>query len=225
MADPAPATAVTPPPVSTPAQQPPTATTEATPPSAVTAPEPAAPASTPPAAGTTPEPQKDKPAAPVAFAPDKLTLPEGLKPDDPTFQKFGQLMADDKLDPQARGQALLDLYSGALKQASEAGTEAWNTLNKEWADKAMADPEIGGAKFATTKSTIAKAIDTLGPDLASGFRQALDVTGAGNNPAIIKGLHALAAKVTEGGHVTGSPPGSRPMTIKEAFYPNSADMK
>lgn len=172
------------------------------------------------------EPEKKEEAAPAAFAPDKLTLPEDMKTDDPLFQKFGGLMTDDKLDPQARGQALLDLYTDAVKTAREAGTDAWNNVNKEWQTQTMADPEIGGAKFGAAKATIAKAIDTLPADLAAGFRQALDITGAGNHPAVVKALHAFALARTEPGHVGGQPPGApeRP-SVKDAFYPNSPDMK
>lgn len=172
-----------------------------------------------------PEPPKE-PEAPAAFAPDKLTLPEGMKTDDPLFKSYADLMSDDKLAPQERGQKLLDLYTDAVKTAREAGTEAWNNVNKEWQGKTMADPEIGGAKFPATKATIAKAIDTLPADLAAGFRQALDITGAGNHPAMVKALHAFATRLTEPGHVGGQPPGppERP-SVKDAFYPNSPDMK
>lgn len=176
----------------------------------------------PPKSGEPPpkpgDPPKDPPAA---FAADKLTLPEGMKADDPMLTDFGNILGNDKLDPQARGQALLDLHAEALKQAREAGTEAWNNLQKDWQTKAMADPDVGGAKFPATKATVAKAIDTLPADLAADFRQALNVTGAGNHPAIIKALHSWATKLTEGGHVTGAPAGAKTPTIAEAFYPNS----
>lgn len=178
----------------------------------------------PPVAEPPKDPPKDEPAA--AFAPDKLTLPEGMKTDDPLFKSYSDLMTDDKLAPQERGQKLLDLYTDAVKQAREAGTEAWNNVNKEWQDKTKADPEIGGAKFPAVKTTIAKAIDSLGPNLAAEVRQALDITGAGNHPAIVKALHALAVKAVEPGHVAGRPPGAdAPKSVKDAFYPNSPDMK
>jgi hypothetical protein len=155
---------------------------------------------------------------------DKVKLPEGMKADDPSLASFGEVLADDKLSPADRGQKLLDLYADVTKKGREAATEAWNTVNKDWQTKTLADPDIGGAKWDTSKATIAKAIDSLGPDLAAGFREALDMTGAGNHPAVAKALHAFAAKITEGGHVGGSPPGQRP-SIKDAFYPNSPDMK
>jgi len=148
-----------------------------------------------------------------------------MKADDPNFKSFSDIMSKD-LDPQARGQALIDLYGNAVKQARDAGTEAWNNVNKGWTEKTLADPEIGGAKFPAAKATIAKAIDGLGPNLAAEVRQALDVTGAGNHPAIVKALHAFASRLTEPGHVSGNPPGANsPKSIKEAFYPNSPDMK
>ena len=148
-----------------------------------------------------------------------------MKADDPLMQSFNGLLTDDKLSPADRGQKLLDLYAEAHKTARDASTEAWNTVNKKWSDTTLADKEIGGAKWESTKSTISKAIDSLGPELAASVREALDVTGAGNHPAITKAFHAFASKLTEGGHVGGSPPGNGPKSVKDAFYPNSPDMK
>jgi hypothetical protein len=191
------------------------------------------PAGDPPAPPAPPEPPKPgdppkeppkEPDAPAAFALDKVKLPEGMKADDPLTAVLRRLMADDKISPAERGQKLLDLYADATKKAGDASTEAWNTVNKEWAAKTLADTDIGGAKWPAAKATIAKAIDSLGPDLAAGLREALDITGAGNHPAVTKALHAWASKLTEGTHIGGNPP-SKPQTVKEAFYPNSPDMK
>lgn len=163
--------------------------------------------------------------APVVFDAAKLTLPEGMKSDDPLFQEFTGALADDKLDPQARGQKILDVYTKGVKAIQDANTAAWNTMNDNWVKAVKADPEIGGTKFEPTKATIAKAIDSFGPELSVAFRQGLDATGAGNHPAIWKGLAKMAALLTEGGHVSGKPPGAMAPSIKEAFYPNSPDMK
>lgn len=163
-------------------------------------------------------------SAPAPFALDKVKLPEGMKADDPNLKSFGDVLADDKLSPADRGQKLLDLYADLTKKGRDAATEAWTQVNKTWADTTLADKDIGGTKWPATKTTIAKAIDSLGPDLAAGFREALDVTGAGNHPAVTKALFALASKLTEGTHIGGNPPGQQ-MSIKDAFYPNSPDMK
>ena len=206
-----------------------TPTPPVAPPTQVAAPSPTpSPALPPPAdgLGASPPPEANadslaKPvAASVAFDAAKLTLPEGLKTDDPTFKAFTEFMADDKLSAHDRGQKLLDLYTKQIKESSEASVNAWNDMQKDWIGKVKADPDIGGAKFEPTKQTISKAIDGLGTQLAAEVRQALDVTGAGNNPAIWKAFAKWASMLTEGGHVAGSPAASAPADAK-AFFPNS----
>jgi hypothetical protein len=189
----------------------------------VISPEPGAPppAGDPPKTELGAEPPKKEGEPPaVTFDAAKLTLPEGMKTDDPLFKTFTEVYTDDKLDPQARGQKLIDLYTNAVKSIQDGQKTAWETTNKSWVDAVKADPEIGGAKFAEVKTSIAKAIDSLGPELSVAFRQGLDVTGAGNHPAIWKGLAKMAAVLTEGGHVGGNPPSGKP-DLATTFFPNS----
>jgi hypothetical protein len=115
---------------------------------------------------------------------------------------------------------MIDLYTDAVKGIKEAQVNAWNTTNENWIKEVKADPEIGGAKFGEVKTSIAKAIDSLGPELSVAFRQGLDATGAGNHPAIWKGLAKMAAALTEGGHVGGNPPSAKP-DLATTFFPNS----
>lgn len=184
---------------------------------------PVVPGATPPA-----EPSKTELGAPpkpaetpvVAFDAAKLTLPEGMKADDPAFKSFGEIFTDDKLDPQAKGQKLIDLYKDAVAGMRQQQQDVWKTTNDGWVAAVKADPEIGGAKFEPTKTSIARAIDSLGPELSVAFRQGLDATGAGNHPAIWKGLAKMAALLTEGGHVSGSPPSGTP-DLGATFFPNS----
>lgn len=164
--------------------------------------------------------EEPKVAEAVAFDPAKLQLPEGMKTDDPQFKSFAETFADPKLDPQAKGQKLISLYTDAVKAIRDQQTQVWTDTNKAWVDAVKADPEIGGAKFEPTKTSIARAIDSLGPELSVAFRQGLDATGAGNHPAIWKGLAKMAALLTEGGHVSGNPASGKP-DLATAFFPNS----
>src|SRR6266404_6318394 len=192
------------------------------------APAPSPPAGTvEPVAATPPaEPGKTelgKPAAApeaVPFDATKLQLPEGMKSDDPLFKSFTEAFGDTKLDTQARGQKLIDIYRDGVKAIQDRQRSIWNQTNDSWVAAVKADSEIGGAKFEPTKATIAKAIDSLGPELSVAFRQGLDATGAGNHPAIWKGLAKMAALLTEGGHVAGNPPSGKP-DLASAFFPNS----
>jgi len=159
---------------------------------------------------------------PAPFDATKLKLPEGMKTDDPLFKTYTEIMADDKLSPQDRAQKQIDLYTTAIKQAGEANTLAWKTVNEGWIKDVKADKEIGGVNFEPTKLAIAKTIDTLGPEKAAAFRQSLDVTGIGNHPSFWRGMAAFAKLLTEGGHVAGSPAGSGKADVKAAdFFPNS----
>lgn len=193
----------------------------------VAAAAPAAPApGAPPSAVTAPDPNAPKPSAvtepaPAQFDVAKLAIPEGMKADDPLFQKFSGLMTDEKLSPHERGQQMLNLYQDAVKASRDASKAAWDNVNAEWSKQTMAMPELGGAKWDSTKTTIAKAIDGLGTEAASAFRQALDITGAGNHPAIVKALHSWASKLTEGSHIEGKGPVEAPKDLAATFFPNS----
>lgn len=189
-------------------------------------PKPADPAAPEPKPG---EPEK-KPAegekkadAPVVFDPKAIKIPEGFTVDEAKLTALTEVLNDTKLDPQARGQKLVEMYSEAVKQVSEANTKAWETTNAQWLVQIKADAEIGGDKLPATQQSIAKMIDLLGPERATAFRESLNLTGAGNNPAIVKGMAWFASKLTEGGHVAGTP-ATKP-DLAKTFFPNSPDMR
>lgn len=127
----------------------------------------------------------------------------------------------------AAGQKLMDHYVKSLTAAMEAPINTVKEQTKEWQDAVKADPEIG-SRLPEIKQTVSRAIDSLGPELAKGFREAMDHTGAGNHPAFIKAFYKLAQQVTEGKSVTGrgpsgfgqQAPGSKPANAANAMYPN-----
>lgn len=172
--------------------------------------------------------------APVALvgAPEKYTEfkpPEGYTWDADSFATAEQLFKDANLS-QAGAQRFVDLHTAALKEALEAPAKVWEETRTRWIDEVKRDPEIGG-KLDQVKTIVARAIDGLGdPKLAQDFRQAMDFTGAGNNPAFIRAFYKLAQKVTEGTSVPGGTPvevrsdgtirQSGPRTAAHALYPN-----
>jgi ribosomal protein L10 len=124
---------------------------------------------------------------------------------------------------QANAQKLVDFYAEQSRQAAEAPVAYYREMQDQWVSEIRADPEIGG-KLDVVRNTVARAIDGLGdPKLASDFRAAMDLTGAGNNPAFIRAFYKLAQKVTEpSSHVSGAPPAQaqKPRTAASAIYPN-----
>jgi hypothetical protein len=99
----------------------------------------------------------------------------------------------------------------------------WVKLNNDWQTAIKADPEIGGEQFEPMRVNVARLIDDYVGPLNSPERKALNqallLTGAGNNPAIVKLFARIAAAHTEGGPVAGSPARAVP-NAAELLYPN-----
>ena len=164
------------------------------------------------------EPVVEPPKTVEPFDATKLTLPEGLKADDPALKSFNEVIGSD-MAPTARAQKLLDIYTGLTKANAEAQAANWSNLNKDWADKVRADPEVGGPNLEKTIAKI-QQVKAMPQFAVPGLDEALAMTGAANNPAIFKFLSKLSNAVTEGKFVSGSPaapPKSDPASL---FYPN-----
>lgn len=164
------------------------------------------------ASGGDPTKDGDKadPAKPDAKAEDykpiaatDLKLPEGLAAEDPILKAALEGATDAKISKEAL-QPLIDKVAPQLKELQEAPLREWAAKQKEWVTQVKADPEIGGAALdKTVLPGIAKLLDQSG--VGKEAREALDFTGAGNNPAIVKLLHFAAQKLSEGTPVRGNP--------------------
>jgi hypothetical protein len=164
------------------------------------------------------EPKKaDEPAA-LKAEDYKLTLPEGVTADDPVITGFIEAAAEAKVAPEA-AQLLLDKVRPQIEAQMRAPYDAWNATQTQWIGEVRADPEIGGAKLDGTVARVAKLMDSYGDP---GLRQALDMTGAGNHPGLIRFLNkvAVAMKVDEGKPVMGQP--SQPkLSAAQKMFPNN----
>lgn len=162
-------------------------------------------------------------------APEKyetFTAPEGFTLDEKVATEASALFKGMNLS-QAQGQQLVDFYASKAAEAAQAPYDAYLSMREGWVSEVKADAEIG-SKLPQVKTTIAKAIDSLGdPALATAFREAMDFTGAGDHPAFIKAFYKLAQRVTEGGHVQGKGPSAfgqaapgAARSAAHAVYPN-----
>lgn len=171
-----------------------------------------------PAAATEPT-ETETPEAATPFDVSKLSFPEELgKPDEGILNEFGEVAKSLSLT-QEGAQQLADLHTKVLKSASEASTQAWKTTIEGWHNEIKNDPEIGGDKLKLHQTNFARII--ADPRFATpGVLEALDLTGAGANPAINRFLAKIASALTEGGMVQGSPSTpARPATVAQAMYP------
>lgn len=172
----------------------------------------------------TPSPQDSKtseeaPAGetPPALTAEDLVIPEGFDVDEPTREKFLEIVNNPELDLKARANALVELQAETIRQASEKISEEWSKTRKEWADTAKADPEFGGDKFEANMGKVSNLLNTFGdPELRE---QVFDITGAGDHPLMIRFLIKVADALSEGTAVQGTPGGGE-KTLAERMYPS-----
>lgn len=167
---------------------------------------------TPPADDTPPKSLLDDDTTPpVAEEPitaESIVAPEGITLDEEQLTPFLEIMNSPDLSRAELAQKLVDYQvssqTAAGEAAEEAATSMWNDTQKEWQTAATALPEIGGAALPETLATIKKGLTAAGADKAT--FEALNLTGAGNHPALIKVLHSLTKGYAETPPVTGAPP-------------------
>jgi hypothetical protein len=148
---------------------------------------------------------------------EDFKVPEGFELDKDVATEFGTIAKRHNLT-QSGAQELVDFYVNKTKEAFDAPFNAYMDKRQEWRDQINSDSEIGGSKLNGVKVSIGKLIDSFGDaKVAEAFREAMDYTGAGDNPAVVKGLYALAKRLTEGAAVRGN--GPSPEGMREPGLP------
>lgn len=184
--------------------------------------------------GDQPDPTKPSDPAPVpgTDAPYTFTPPKGTELDPATIEAATPLFRELGLD-QAAAQKLVDFYTqrqstNADKRLADAQTLVAD-MRAGWRTDFANDKDMAG-KAQTITTDFGRALDRIGdPKIVSDFKAALDLTGAGDHPAVIKALWSLSKMVNESQHVAGGNPSplgqlkpgesARPTTA-QAMWPN-----
>ena len=158
-----------------------------------------APATTPDPATTPAEPPATTPEPVVPLTREDLALPEGLTVSDEQATALLDLFNDDKLSPKDRANKLVEMHGtlvqSAIQTVGEQMVAEIQRQQAEWETAVKSDPEIGGANLAPNLAKVSKLIDAEGtPEL----RRALDATGAGSHPEIVKFFVKMADRFAEG---------------------------
>lgn len=161
-------------------------------------------------------------------APDGATLdPKAIEAALPVFKELGLT--------QDQAQRLVNLQAARDSALLKAPQATYDALRQDWQTKTLNHPEIKSARSGdlngidAVKAEMGKALNAIGdPALATEFKAAMDLTGAGDHPAFVRTFLKLAGFVTEGKHVAGagpSPIGQRDPTkpaaptAAQALYP------
>lgn len=133
-----------------------------------------------------------------------LVAPEGFASlDAEALTAATPILRELGVDTPERAQEVVNQFApvlaGMVERAVAANHEAVRTAQVElaasWANEVKADPVIGGGNYAKTVADNAVVLDTF---FSTEFREYLDVTGLGNHPAMVKGLHAIHSQIEQG---------------------------
>lgn len=151
----------------------------------------------------------------------EIKLPEGFELDmeSPFTKEFLDLL-NNPPDREEVPQKLLDLYA----RMGEANVKQWLDLQKEWTQEIRNDPVIGGDNLDPALRKVDNLIHEYASfhkdkaaEIDSSLRGAFDLTGAGNNPHVIKFLHWIATQQSEGAPLTGDSTGGERSRAERMF--------
>ncbi len=175
------------------------------------------------------EPPKEepKPKAPEEYA--EFAIPEGTALDEQTATEFKGLAKELDLT-QEQAQKLLDFGGGKLRTQIEAPYKLWAKTQADWQAEVKADPELGGTKFQDTRKSAAQVFvpGESNPFVkneaeAQSLRDALNMTGAGNNPAMVRFFARIGKLLAEPGPLTGGPVKDTADTLLAKMYPTMSE--
>lgn len=172
-----------------------------------------------PAAATegAPAPVADE-GVPESYA---LAAPEGVELDAELVLEATPVLRELGLSNEAASK----LVPVAAKLVESAGTRALDGLieagerqRRDWLEAARADTEIGGRRWNETLRSAGVALDAFGFRGGHPFRQALEDTGFGNHPDMIRLFARLGAMVGEDGQFVRGDAGARGRRSTEEIW-------
>jgi len=137
-------------------------------------------------------PEADKANTEAATA-SELKLPEGVEVNEAFLTAMKETWKGAGLTTEQQ-QATLDSYVKFVAEQDKAFEQQQQQQRLAWREQIKSDPELGGARFDASVSTVAKAVDRFfGPE----FRKLLDATGLGDHPEAFRGLHQIGLRISE----------------------------
>lgn len=164
------------------------------------------------------EPKEGEDEVKLTGAPETyedFTIPDDLPVDEKRLEEFQGLAKELDLS-QAGAQKLLEAHVDAIQQVSEAQTEAWAEVQKEWRTATENDPEIGGQKLKATIGHAKTALDAFGD---ADFVDLTEAYGLGNNPSVMRFLSKVGKAISEDGHVGPSRNQPEKAPLKDRLFP------
>jgi len=143
-------------------------------------------------------------------------LPDGMTINAEMLEAFTPVFKDMGLT-QEQAQGLVNVQAEQVKAQQQAQYDAFSQQLNEWGNSAKNDKEYGGDKFDESIGLATQAIDKLGtPEL----KQALDDSGMGNHPEMVRLMVRIGKLMGEDTAVGGSNAAAK-SDRTSILYPNS----
>lgn len=202
-------------------------TTPATPPADATA-TPSAATTPAPAAGAAPDTTLTGTGAPPVVPPAKasetppaapetysLKLPEGSRLDPSRVESIASLAKERGLSNEA-AQEILTREHEAVQQYASAQETVLEKEKERWLTDLRADKEIGGDHLNKKVEQASRVVKKFGtPE----FNKALNDTGLGNHPELVRVFARIADAMGEDNLVLPGAAPSGPASLRDLFYP------
>jgi len=162
------------------------------------------------------EGDKEKKGAPEKY---EFKAPDGVQLDEALVGEFTPIAKELNLD-NAQAQKLVDLYTKTRAADTQKLYDAWAQTHEKWSGEAKADKEIGGANFEANVAIAKKAINE--PSLGGGkaLVEALNLTGAGNHPEVIRFFYRVGKLMSDDKFDTGKGQSNSSEDKAKALYPS-----
>jgi hypothetical protein len=157
---------------------------------------------------------EDKDGASVEYT--DFSLPEGMTMDKEALAEFIPMAQEHKLS-QADAQKFIDLQSKAVGKFVKSQTDAWADQVAKWTTVAENDAEYGKKDYDKSVMIARSAMRQIG---GSKLSAALEETGMGNHPEIIRAFYRMGVAIGEDDlNFGGSNPGGQ-LSQAERMFPN-----
>lgn len=143
--------------------------------------------------------------------------PEGFEGelDQAAIEQF-EPMAKELGLSQEQANKLVAMHAESIQRANTDAHEQWSQQQKTWREDLQNDPDFGGKAFNENVQSAMKAVDKFG---SPGLKEALEQTGMGNHPELVRTFAAIGKAISEDKIVMGNQSqGER--AIEDRMYPN-----
>lgn len=162
------------------------------------------------------EGDKEKKGAPEKY---EFKVPDGVQLDEALITEFTPVAKELNLD-NASAQKLVDLYTKTRAADTQKLYDAWAQTHEKWVGDAKADKEFGGANFDANIAIAKKAMTAAVLGGGEKLVEALNATGAGNHPEVIRFFYKVGKLMSDDKFDTGKSQSGAPVDKAAALYPS-----